>query len=162
DALLNLFSCLTLWVFWIGLARRPRLWYAAVGASAGMAVLAKGPVGVVLPMGVGLLFLLWTRQLSALWTRRMFLGVAAFVLVSMLWYIWVAIETKANFLRGFLLTHNVNRFLTPMENHSQGPWYYFAVVAFGLAPWSLFLGLAAWYGGWSAVRAPWQRFSAVW
>src|SRR5262249_40095372 len=54
------------------------------------------------------------------------------------------------------------RFLAPMESHAQGPWYYLAVIAMGLAPWSLFLGLAMWYGGWAAVRTPWQRFSAVW
>src|SRR5262245_11994308 len=95
DALLNLFSCLTLTVFWIGLPQRNRLWYVAVGTSAGLAVLAKGPVGLVLPGAVALTYLTWTRQLGALRTRRVFLGVTAFLVVASPWYIWVAVETKA-------------------------------------------------------------------
>src|SRR5262249_47815287 len=29
-------------------------------------------------------------------------------------------------------------------------------------PWSVFLILAAWYGGWSAVARPWPRFHRFW
>src|SRR5262249_22377421 len=46
DSLLNLFSCLTLALYWYGWSRRPLWWFPAVGASLGMAVLAKGPVGL--------------------------------------------------------------------------------------------------------------------
>src|SRR2546430_1793634 len=83
---INLFTCLTLWLFWLGLPQRRRWWYAAVGAASGLAVLAKGPVGLVLPVAVTLLFLMWTRQLVVLRMRRVFLGVGAFVLVSAPWY----------------------------------------------------------------------------
>src|SRR5204862_4702774 len=130
--------------------------------GAGLAVLAKGPVGLALPWAAVVLFLFWSRQLFVWRPRRFFLGVGAFLLVAGPWYVWVAIETKATFLRGFLLTHNINRFLAPMENHGQGPWFYLVVVALGLAPWSVFLGLAGWYGGWSAVRRPWTRYADSW
>jgi len=66
------------------------------------------------------------------------------------WYAWVGAETKAHFLKGFLLTHNVGRFLDPMENHSGPIYYYLAVLLLGFAPWSIFLGMAIW----SAVRRP--------
>jgi 4-amino-4-deoxy-L-arabinose transferase-like glycosyltransferase len=67
------------------------------------------------------------------------------VLVALPWYVWVAADTKADFLRGFLLTHNVGRYLHPMENHRGPVYYYLAVLVVGLAPWSIFLGPAGWF-----------------
>src|SRR5262249_50726586 len=66
DALLNLFTVLSLLLFWLGYSRGGRLWFVPPAVSMGLAVLAKGPVGVVLPLTVIGLFLLWTRQLRRL------------------------------------------------------------------------------------------------
>jgi 4-amino-4-deoxy-L-arabinose transferase-like glycosyltransferase len=162
DALLNLLTTLTLLLFWLGYPKRGRLWYVAVGTAAGFAVLAKGPVGVVLPLAVIGLFLLWNRNLSMLFNRRFGLAVLSCALVALPWYIWVAVETKADFLRGFLLTHNVGRFLNPMENHGGSALYYPLVLLVGFAPWSVFLGLAGWYGLWSMVRRPVKIGVALW
>jgi len=145
DALLNTFTILTMLLFWRGFVASSRWWFATVGVSAGLAVLAKGPVGVVLPGAAIGLFLLWARQLHRLLDRRLLLGVFAFLLVALPWYIWVGVDTKAGFLRGFLLTHNVDRFLSPMENHRGSPLYYLAVLLAGFTPWSVFLGLTMWY-----------------
>ena len=62
DSLLNCFTTLSLTIFWLGLANRRWWWFVAMGASAGMAMLAKGPVGFVLPGAVCVFFLLWERQ----------------------------------------------------------------------------------------------------
>jgi 4-amino-4-deoxy-L-arabinose transferase-like glycosyltransferase len=87
--------------------------------------------------------------------------------VALPWYALVTAETKADFLRGFLLTHNVGRYLEPMENHRGPAYYYLLVLLVGFAPWSVFLGLA----GWNSVRelrapggesAPANRFLLVW
>jgi 4-amino-4-deoxy-L-arabinose transferase-like glycosyltransferase len=145
DALLHVFTVLTLFLFWKGFAASSRWWFVSVGISTGFAVLAKGPVGLVLPATVIGLFLIWARQLHRLLDRRLLLGIFAFLLVALPWYVWVAADTKANFLRGFLLTHNVNRFLSPMENHAGSPLYYLLVLLAGFAPWSVFLGLTLWY-----------------
>jgi 4-amino-4-deoxy-L-arabinose transferase-like glycosyltransferase len=145
DALLNLFTVLSLLSFWLGYGRGGRLWFVPVSASMGLAVLAKGPVGVILPLTVIGLFLLWTRQLRRLFDSRMGWGTLAFLLVVVPWYAWVGVETRGEFLRAFFLNHNFGRFLNPMENHT-GPIYYYAVVfALGFLPWSAFLGLSAWY-----------------
>jgi 4-amino-4-deoxy-L-arabinose transferase-like glycosyltransferase len=162
DALLNLFTTLTLLVFWLGYDRG-RWRFVAMGCAAGFGVLAKGPVGLALPGAVMIVFLAWNRQLRLLWQPRgWLLGMGAFALVALPWYIWVAAETKANFLRGFLLTHNVDRFLSPMENHRGSVLYYPLVLLLGAAPWSVFLGLAAWYACWSAVRRPWSFADRWW
>jgi 4-amino-4-deoxy-L-arabinose transferase-like glycosyltransferase len=145
DALLNGCCVLTMLCFWIGIAASSRWWFVTVGTSAGVGVLSKGPVGLILPGAVIGLFLLWTRQLHRLLDRRFLLGGLAFAVVALPWYIWVSVDTKAGFLRGFILTHNVDRFLSSMENHHGSPWYYLAVLVVGSAPWSIFLGLALWY-----------------
>src|SRR5262249_13192085 len=131
DGLLNALTVLTFLIFWNGVANSGRGWFLPAGISTGLAVLAKGPVGVVLPFGVVLLFLLWSRKLNLLLDRRFLLGALAFVLVALPWYIWVAADTKGAFLRGFIEKHNVDRYLNPMENH-RGPFYYYlGVLALG-------------------------------
>jgi 4-amino-4-deoxy-L-arabinose transferase-like glycosyltransferase len=152
DALLNAFTLLTLLIFWSSFARGGRGWFVPAGISTGLAVLAKGPVGLMLPAAVVVLFLLWSRKLSLLWDRRLALGALAFALVALPWYAWVAADTKGAFLRGFIEKHNVDRFLNPMENHRGPIYYYLGVLALGFAPWSAFLGLAAWYSSGKQAR----------
>src|SRR5262249_26982038 len=66
DSLLLAFSTLALGLFWHDVQSGGRGWLGAVGAVAGLAVLAKGPVGLVLPAGVAILFLVWQRRLRHL------------------------------------------------------------------------------------------------
>src|SRR5262245_30950113 len=143
DALLNAWTLLALFCFWRGHLRGGN-WFVPAGIAMGLAVLAKGPVGFVLPSAVIGVYLLWSRQLRRLLDRRLFFGVLMLALVALPWYVLVGVETRANFLRGFFLTHNVGRFLSPMESHSGPIYYYLVVLLVGLAPWSVFLGLAGW------------------
>ncbi len=152
DALLNVFTVLTFLFFWRSISRGGRGWFVLVGISTGLAVLAKGPVGVVLPLAVIALFLFSNRRGRLLLDRRQLLGVMAFALVALPWYILVGAETKAGFLRGFLLTHNVGRYLNPMEHHGGPIYYYVIALLLGFAPWSAFLGLAGWFS-----VAEWQQ-----
>ncbi|HJT77223.1 MAG TPA: glycosyltransferase family 39 protein, partial [Gemmataceae bacterium] len=152
DALLTACAVWTLFFFWAGFARYGRPLFVPMGGCMGLAMLAKGPVGLVLPLAVATLFLLWSGRLRCLLDRRLLWGTLAFVLVMVPWYAWVATETKAEFLRGFFLTHNLGRALSPMENH-RGPFFYYAaVLPLGFLPWSVFLGLTGWYGV-QALRA---------
>lgn len=146
DALLTACAVWTLHFFWAGFAGRGRPLFVPMGACMGLAMLAKGPVGLLLPLAVAGLFLLWSGRLRCLLDRRLLWGMFAFILVMGPWYAWVATETKAEFLRGFFLTHNVGRALSPMENHRGPLFYYAAVLPLGFLPWSVFLGLCAWYG----------------
>jgi 4-amino-4-deoxy-L-arabinose transferase-like glycosyltransferase len=162
DALLNCFTALTLFLFWRGYPRLGAFWFASLGAAMGLAVLAKGPVGLVLPLAVMSVFLLWERQWRFFWNRKFLLGMVTFSLVALPWYVMVAIETKGEFLNGFILNHNVNRMMSPMENHRGSVLYYPIVMLLGFAPWSMFFGLAGWYALWSAVPRPHGRFQKVW
>jgi 4-amino-4-deoxy-L-arabinose transferase-like glycosyltransferase len=166
DALLNACTVLTFLFFWLAYSRANSRWLIAAGIATGLGVLAKGPVAIVLPFTACSVFLLWSRRLGFLWDRRLLWASLACVLVFGPWYTWVGVETKAEFLRDFLLTHNVDRFLQPMQNHSGAPGYgprlltlaaqaayYPAVLLVGLAPWSAFLTLAVWHACRRRARA---------
>jgi 4-amino-4-deoxy-L-arabinose transferase-like glycosyltransferase len=145
DALLTLCTVLALLFFWLGFSGGKRLWFVPMGVAMGLAVLAKGLVGLVLPFTTAGLFLLWSGELRRLLDWRLLPGVMAFGLVAVPWYAWVGAETRGLFLRGFFLGHHLDRFLKPLEGH-QGPfWYYLPVLVLGLLPWSVFLGPSVWY-----------------
>jgi Dolichyl-phosphate-mannose-protein mannosyltransferase len=148
DALLNLFTILTLSAFWYGYSRSTSRWLLPAGITAALAVLAKGPVGLVLPGGVILVFLLYSGHWALLWNRRLVLGCLLFLLMVLPWYVWVGVATHMEFWRGFFLTHNVGRFQASMEGHRGSVFYYPLWLLIGFAPWSVFLGPAVW----NAVR----------
>jgi 4-amino-4-deoxy-L-arabinose transferase-like glycosyltransferase len=153
DALLNLCTVLTLWCFWNHHSRARGWWLLGCGAASGLGMLAKGPVGIILPMAVTLLFLLWRRELRRLLDLRLLGASVVFLLVAAPWYIWVGMETKGEWLSAFLWKHNLERGWSTMENHG-GPFYYYGLVLIvGLTPWSVFLGPTAWHAL-SASRNP--------
>ena len=155
DAILLACTCLTMLAFWLGFAPRAagesprRAWFVPVAIACGLATLAKGPVGFVLPGVVILLFLAWQRQLRRLWDRKLLWAMGVFLITCMPWYIMVTIETRGQFAKGFFLTNNVNRFLAPMEEHHGSVFYHSLALIAGFAPWCVFLFPTLWY----AVRA---------
>ena len=146
DALLNLCTISTLTFFWIDYRRGARTWFWTAAIAAGLGVLAKGPVGVILPGSVVVLFLLCERKLAILRDWRLLGGVLLLALVAVPWYALVGVETKADFLIGFLLKHNFGRFVEPMEKHGGSLFYYVFVVLIGFGPWSVFLLSTFWFG----------------
>jgi 4-amino-4-deoxy-L-arabinose transferase-like glycosyltransferase len=133
----------------------------------GFAVLAKGPVGFVLPMAVIGMFLLvmrlpeqsegkssgtwrvWGRLaglcrpfgprhfLRTFWTMRPVTATLVVLAVALPWYALVGVRTGGAWLEGFFWEHNVSRALAPMEGHRGGPLYYPIVLLVGLFPWSI-------------------------
>ena len=150
DAPLLFSTTLALWLFvhggGAGTRRLSTGSAAAIGAACGLAVLAKGPVGIVLPVGAFLLFAAWQWQTGIVATAASTLGrlrlpviVGTAFAVAIPWYACVGFRTDGAWLRGFLLVHNLGRFTAPMEGHSGSVFYYPCVVAVGLFPWSLVL-----------------------
>jgi 4-amino-4-deoxy-L-arabinose transferase-like glycosyltransferase len=155
DALLDLCTALALFAFWQDYRGRGRAWAALTGAATGLGMLAKGPVGLVLPVAASVLFLAWRRRLGFFAdVRRLALSALSFGVVAAPWYIWVAAETKGEWLYNFWVRHHFDRMTTALEHH-QGPWWYYAAVLVGgLAPWSAFLGPTAWLAWRGARRGP--------
>ncbi len=144
DAVLLACFLLTFNLFWDGYAEGRGRWLWTTGLGCGLAALAKGPIGLLLPVGIVVYFLIAQRQLRALCDVRLFGGVLVVILVAGPWYALVGAETHGAFLRAFWQNDNVGRFVNSMEGHRGPFWYYLATLTVGLTPWSVFLIPTAW------------------
>jgi 4-amino-4-deoxy-L-arabinose transferase-like glycosyltransferase len=143
-------SAISLALFGFLLAHRhlAHPWRAALGRVAmalfaGIAVLSKGPVGVLLPGLVVVVFLLLTGHWRAwLRWRPLLAMVALFLGVTAPWYTAAAVVNGGEFLGGFLAFSNLQRFTTVLYDHPGPPWFYLPWLVLLVLPWSLFLPLA--------------------
>ncbi|TAE59539.1 MAG: glycosyltransferase family 39 protein [Nostocales cyanobacterium] len=123
--------------------RFPNQWYIASYILMGAGILTKGPVGLVLPGFIMIIFGLYLGKFWQLW-REMhpIKGICISLLVSAPWYILVTLRNGWNFINAFFGYHNVERFTEVVNGHS-APWYfYFLVVLLGFAPYSVFIPAA--------------------
>jgi len=120
-----------------------RLGHGSMALFAGIATLAKGPVGLLLPGLVIIVFLLFKGQLLAQLRRAPLLPMAALFLgVTTPWY---ALATQVNgmeFLQHFIGFSNLERFTSVLYSHPGPPWYYLPWLLLLLLPWSLYLPVA--------------------
>ena len=107
----------------------------AFGGALGLAVLAKGPAGVVLAGASALIGALATKRSACVWRLAGPWALASFAGVALPWYVLCALRNP-EFVQVFLLSHNVERFLRPAFHHQQPFWYFGPVLLLGLAPWT--------------------------
>jgi 4-amino-4-deoxy-L-arabinose transferase-like glycosyltransferase len=114
------------------------LFYAALA----LAVLAKGPVAIILLPVTIFIFLFFEKRLSFLKEMALPGGLLLFAMVALPWFVVMCIKEK-EFFQFFFVDQHVLRFLTSKHSRS-GPVYYFIPVLFGgLFPWSVFIPRAA-------------------
>ncbi|MHB9021104.1 MAG: ArnT family glycosyltransferase [Halothiobacillus sp.] len=99
--------------------------------------LTKGPVAVVIPGAVSVLFYLSTGRWG-LWWRAVidWRGIVLFLALAMPWYIAEYLREGQAFIDGFFLKNNVGRFSAPMEGHSGGFLFYPLVTFVALMPFT--------------------------
>ncbi len=123
---------------------------AAAFALIGLALLAKGPLGILIPglvLSVALLLTAWQdpskseggipRRLSRGFLRLVSpTGVLLLLAVAGPWYAAILWSQGFAFVDVFLLNHNLHRFTSTIHNHP-GPFlYYVPLLLVGLFPWS--------------------------
>ena len=143
DISLAFFVTLALTLFFVGYKnekhRKPAFLFGY--AALGFAVLAKGPVGVVLPMMIIGLFLICKRQLRFLKEMQIGWGLVIFLAVAAPWYILMSVRNP-DYSEYFFLKQNIGSFLSQQSRHPKPFYYYIPVLMGGFFPWSLFLPLA--------------------
>ncbi|HEX3598713.1 MAG TPA: glycosyltransferase family 39 protein [Lacipirellulaceae bacterium] len=191
DSLLILCVLFSLWSFVAGVAARrgghfcgtpeagagsprpiheqglPLMAWLGIYGGMGFAVLAKGPIGIVMPLGILGTFLLFfdrtdAAPLDASWLKgwlcdfaprrvwgvfrslRVGWGLLLVAVIALPWYILVAVRTDGEWVTGFLGTHNIGRFMQPMEHHRGLPIYYLVAIMAGFFPGSVFLPVSLW------------------
>ena len=143
----------------------------AFGAALGLAVLAKGPAGLVLAGASTVIGALLTGRGARVWRLAGPWALTSFAVVALPWYVLCALRNP-EFVQVFLMSHNVERFLTPVFRHEQPFWYFGPVLLLGLAPWTAAivatvreaattLTRRAWTGSPSIFFASWVLFPVV-
>jgi 4-amino-4-deoxy-L-arabinose transferase-like glycosyltransferase len=118
-------------VFSFALERWLLFWVACA-----LAVLSKGLIGIVLPLGTVALYVLLKRDGSLARRMKPVQGVALFLLIAAPWFIAVSLRNK-EFAHFFFIQEHFERFTTKMHGRYQPAWYFVPVLAVGIAPWLL-------------------------
>lgn len=136
---------------------------------AGLATLAKGPVGL-LPFLFSALAFLWVsgrrREIRAMEIGR---GLLVWAGVVAAWLLAATLQAGTGYLRELVLTQNLTRYFDPgstpvMSGHLK-PWYhYLTTLPVDFLPWSLLLPAAFWVpwreGAWRGEAG--YRFAVCW
>ena len=103
----------------------------------GLAVMAKGIPGFVLPFGVMFFALMAADKLkSALKPKYILAGLGFFLLIVLPWHLLMLKIHNPEFYEEYIIKHHLARFLTSNDIDRSAPfWYYFVNLIWGLVPW---------------------------
>ncbi len=134
DSALNLFLTQCLFHLYEYTQNRNRRIYTAA-MYAGLGFLAKGPVAVVIPFGVSLIYCLMQKQFR-LWMKMVFNlpAIMIFVAIALPWFVLEYLDQGMIFIQEFFLKHNLERFSRAFEGHSGSLLYYLPVIIIGTLP----------------------------
>jgi len=149
DLSLFLFFNAVLVFFYLAYTSQHKNYYYLCYLFAGLAVLTKGPVGILLPGFIITVFILGRRDFAEIKHMKWLGGMAIFLLVGGGWYYIMYQLHGQTFLDTFLGIHNVLR-ATVSEHPKFNVWYYYTVIFFlGFFPWCFSLPMV--------IRKYWKK-----
>jgi 4-amino-4-deoxy-L-arabinose transferase-like glycosyltransferase len=108
------------------------------GFFLGLAVLAKGPAGIILCGGSVFFWAVFTKRWRDAFRLLHPAAIAAFCVTALPWYVLCA-RRNPDFFRVFVIDHNFKRYLTPEFQHIQPFWYYIPILLLAAIPWTIVL-----------------------
>lgn len=139
DSLLFFFFSLALISFLLGYEKNESKYYYGFYLGAALAVLTKGPIGILLPGLIITLFLLIKRDFKALRSMKIISGSMLFLIIALPWYSTMIVLHGKDFIDVFFGTHNFLR-ATVSEHPKDNVFYFYTVVAIlALFPWVGFI-----------------------
>jgi 4-amino-4-deoxy-L-arabinose transferase-like glycosyltransferase len=114
------------------------LWWYVCCFALGLAVLAKGLAGIVLPGIIIGFYLLLTGGLLRLLKRPglLFTGAGIFLLTAATWYAPMFSRHGDEFYQEFFVGHHFQRYLSNKYQHPQPFYFFFAIALIGSLPWT--------------------------
>jgi 4-amino-4-deoxy-L-arabinose transferase-like glycosyltransferase len=141
DMPLTLFITLAIWAAFVATLegeRSGRPWVLLSAAAMALGFLAKGPLGVIVPVLVVAPVVLLERRSLDVRPTDIALGALVFVVVALPWYFLMYARHGGAYLEGFFVGDNLERFATDRFNDPRGWWFYLPVLGGGLLPWTPF------------------------
>jgi len=132
-----------------GLTRRRMLLYVAIA----LAILTKGPIGLILPGLVAVIWLAAEKRWNLLRRIGLVRGAIVVLVLAGGWYLAALIEGGPDFFRKQILAENLLRFTGGADFHEGHihPFYYMELALLaGFMPWTILLPIV----GVQAARAP--------
>lgn len=122
------------WYAWY--ESQARSYLALCYAFLALGTLAKGPVAPFLAVLIIAIFAAAKGDLGLIRRALWLPGILLFLLIALPWYVAVQIRNP-QFLRVFILEHNLARFGTNLYHHPEPFWYYLPVALLALVPWAV-------------------------
>jgi 4-amino-4-deoxy-L-arabinose transferase-like glycosyltransferase len=142
-----LFTLLLLGVlfFFYGQIRKRNYCYLLSSAAFALATLTKGPIGLLLPGFIIILYLVFTKDYAIFKNGALLAGaLIVFVVIAKPWYFIMYKLHTQDFINIFFGFQNITRFLTPEHKIGSQVYYNIPIVLGGFFPWSVFLPLGFW------------------
>jgi 4-amino-4-deoxy-L-arabinose transferase-like glycosyltransferase len=130
---------LTIWSLFVATLERernPRKWLLIAAAAAALGFLVKGPLALVLPALVVGPILLMERRSYNVQFSDIVLASLLFLVIALPWYIAMWVQHGTEYLAGFFIGDNFERFATDRFNDPRPWWFYLPIMAGGLLPWA--------------------------
>lgn len=166
DSLLFIFNAAALAFFYLGYTDQAaaKRWYYLMYPCLGLAVLTKGPVGVMLPGLIILIFLAWRKNWAELRRLKLGVGILLLMLVALPWYGIMFLRHGQEFIHTFFGIHNYLR--ATVSEHPRDNVFYYYLILFMVStlPWTdLVIGGLS--NGWRNYRRHHQElplFLMIW
>lgn len=119
-----------------GIKRDCLLWSMYI--FAGLAVMTKGLIGIIFPIGIIFFYLLLFNEWRNLKTYKIFSGSILFLIITLPWHILVQVKNP-EFFHFYFIEQHFLRFFTHYAGRGQPWWFFIAVLFIGFFPWIFFL-----------------------
>jgi hypothetical protein len=136
DSILFLFDGMALVFLFLAFQTEKQKYYYLSYSMAALAVLTKGPIGIVLPAIIVTIYLLISKKyylFKKVWNLS---AISLFFAIALPWYIYMYLVHGNDFIAGFLGLHNVTRAMVSEHPKDNVIYYYLVVLPFCLLPWS--------------------------
>jgi 4-amino-4-deoxy-L-arabinose transferase-like glycosyltransferase len=100
-----------------------------------MALMVKGPAGVVAPAGLGITVAIDRRFASTVRSKWLWIGVGVAVAIVAPWHLLMYQKHGDAFITGYIITHVINRAKTNLNEFQRGYGFYFTVLKDFFSPW---------------------------
>lgn len=136
--------------FWVVLAiacfyygylyqKRKTLGLLLCGVFCGVAVLAKGALGIIFPLGIIFLFLVYRRDLKFLKCWASLWSVLILIAIALPWHVYIYNQFGKSFIDEYWVNDHVRR-IFEAEHQKSNTWYFYPMtIVAGVFPWSFFL-----------------------
>jgi len=113
---------------------KTRNWMLLGWLALALAVLAKGLIGVVLPVGSVFVYSLWQRDYAIWKNLHIVWGLLLFVVIAVPWF---ALVSRANpeFAEFFFIHEHWDRYTSSVHRREEPFWFFIPYLFLGLMPW---------------------------